>query len=90
MVHRKRCLTCSNPFTPKRSDARYCRAYCRLSAFRKRDELIVAKAERELRTVLGGVSSGRLTGAQAKARLAVYLLDGVKIPKEVKQLIQRL
>ena len=48
------------------------------------------KAERELRTVLGGVSVGRLTGAQAKARLALYLLDRVKIPKEVKELIRNL
>ena len=86
----KRCLTCGTPFTPKRSDARYCRAYCRLVAFRKRDELIVAKAERRLRNTLGGVQSGRLTGAQARAELALVLLDGVKVDGEIKDLIRKL
>ena len=60
-----RCLTCGEPFTPKRRDAKYCQPYHRLIAFRKRDELIVAKADRELRNTLGGVEVGRLTGAQA-------------------------
>ena len=87
-MRNKSCLTCGTPFAPKRRDARYCKAYCRLVAFRKRDELIVDKADRELRYTLAGVSSGRLTGAQAKARLAEYLLDGVKIQKDVRDLIQ--
>ena len=90
MMEMKRCLTCGEPFTPKRRDAKYCRPYHRLIAFRKRDELIVAKADRELRAVLRGVQSGRLTGAQARARLALFLLDGVHISKEVKELIRNL
>ena len=90
MIYKKRCETCGNPFESTRRDARYCKPYCRLVPFRKRNELIVAKAERELRTVLGGVQSGQLTGAQAKARLALYMLDGVKIPKDVRDLIQSL
>ena len=90
MANRKRCETCGNPFTAIRSDAKFCRPYCRLAAFRHRDELIVAKAERELKTVLGGVRVGRLTGAQARAQLALYLLDGVKIDKEIKELIKNL
>ena len=86
----KRCLTCGEPFTPKRRDAKYCQPYHRLIAFRKRDELIVAKADRELRNTLGGVEVGRLTGAQARASLALYLLDGVHISREVKDLIRNL
>ena len=89
-MHKIKCQTCGKLFTATRSDARHCRPYCRLVAFRKRDELIVAKAERELRTVLGSVSVGRLTGAQAKAHLALHLLDGAKIPQDVKDLIRNL
>ena len=52
--------------------------------------MIVAKADRELRNTLGGVEVGRLTGAQARASLALYLLDGVHISREVKDLIRNL
>ena len=90
MVKMKRCLTCGNPFTPKRSDARYCRAYCRLVAFRKRDELIVARAERDIRAILGHCSQGRITGSQAKAKLALLLMGKVHISREVKELIRNL
>ena len=47
------------------------------------------RLRRTLKFILGGVSSGRFTGAQAKAKLAI-LLDGrqMKIPKDVKKLIQ--
>ena len=86
----KSCLTCGEIFTPKRRDAKYCKAYHRLIAFRKRDELIVDKADRELRYTLALVSSGRMTGAQARAELALYRLDGVHISKEVKDLIRNL
>ena len=52
--------------------------------------MIVARAERRLRETLGGVQSGRLTGAQARAELALYLLNGIKVPREVKDLIRNL
>ena len=90
MIYKKRCETCGNPFESTRRDARYCKPYCRLVPFRKRNELIVARAERELRSTLEGVESGRLTGAQAKAKLGRFLLDKVKVPKEVKDLIRNL
>ena len=85
---KKRCQGCGNPFTPKRSDGLYCKPYCRLKAFRKRDGLIAEKAERNLRFILGHVAQGRTSGASVKATLALYLLDGVKVPKDVKDLIQ--
>ena len=88
MADRKRCQTCGNPFTPTRSDAKFCKAYCRLKAFRKRDGLIAEKAERNLRAILGHISQGRTSEASVKATLALYLLDGVKIPKDVRDLIQ--
>ena len=47
-----------------------------------------ARADRELKSILGHVSQGRISGASAKAKLALYLLDGVKVPKDVKDLIQ--
>ena len=86
----KRCLTCGTLFKAIRNDAKYCKPYHRLIAFRKRDELIVARADRRLRDTLGGVQSGRLTGAQARAELALYMLDGIKVPREVKDLIRNL
>ena len=46
------------------------------------------KAERNLRAILGHVAQERTSAASAKATLALYLLDGVKIPKDVKDLIQ--
>ena len=46
------------------------------------------QAERNLRAILGHVSAERTSGASAKATLALYLLDGIKIPKDVKDLIQ--
>ena len=61
-----------------------------MKAFRHRDELIAAKAERELKTVLAGVRVGRLTGAQARAQLALFIVDRVKLPKELKELIKSL
>ena len=46
------------------------------------------KAERNLRAILGHVAQERTSAASAKATLALYLLDGVKVPKDVKDLIQ--
>ena len=47
-------------------------------------------AERRLRDALGGVASGRRTAESAKATLAQYLLDGVKIPRKLRRSIQSL
>ena len=49
-----------------------------------------ARAERELRSALGGVSQGRLSGASAKARLALILLDGIKVDKDIRKIIENL
>ena len=46
------------------------------------------QAERNLRALLGHVAQERTSAASAKATLALYLLDGVKVPKDVKDLIQ--
>ena len=46
------------------------------------------QAERNLRAILGHVAQERTSAASAKATLALYLLDGVKVPKDVKDLIQ--
>ena len=68
----------------------YCKPYCKLKAFRRRRSLRKGKAERNLRAILGHVAQGRTSGASAKATLALYLLDGVKVPQDVRDLIQSL
>ena len=49
-----------------------------------------ARAERELRTALGGVAQGRISGASARARLALVLLDGVEVDKDIRKIIENL
>ena len=39
---KEKCQHCGNAFTPKRSDAKYCSARCRVSAKRQRDTLVNA------------------------------------------------
>ena len=82
------CETCGTEYTPSRSDGRYCKAYCKLKAFRYRHGILQVKADRDIRSALEGVSSGRLSGAQAKAKLALYFLDGIKINKDVRKIIE--
>ena len=82
------CETCGNAYTAARTDSKYCKPYCKLKAFRTRRELSKGKAERNLRAILGHVAQERTSAASAKATLALYLLDGVKVPKDVKDLIQ--
>ena len=82
------CNTCGTMYTPNRSDSKYCQPYCKLKAFRDRHGLRQARVDRELRSDLGGVSSGRLSGAAAKARLALYLLDGFKVDKDIRKIIE--
>ena len=84
----KRCIICANPFTPKRRDARYCRPYCRLKAFRHRHGILQRRADRDLRSCLLSVSGGRLSAASAKARLGLYDLSGIKIEKGIRKIIE--
>ena len=89
METRKRpCDTCGNEYTANRSNSKYCRPYCKLKAFRQRHGIHQARAERELRGILGHVSQGRTSGASAKAKLALYLLDGIKVDKDIRKIIQ--
>ena len=82
------CTICGNPFASNRSDTKYCQAYCRLKAYRQRHGILQVKADRDIRSALEGVSSGRLSGAQAKAKLALYFLDGIKVNKDVRKIIE--
>ena len=66
----------------------YCKPYCRLKAFRHRRRIRQVNAERALRGTLGHVSQGRTSGAAAKARLALYLMDGVRIDKDIRKIIE--
>ena len=52
--------------------------------------MIVARAERDVRAILGHCSQGRITGSQAKAKLALLLMGKVHISREVKELIRNL
>ena len=84
----KRCETCGNPFTPERRDAQYCRAYCRLKAFRHRHGIRQVQADKSLRWCLAMVSSGSRSSASLKAKLALYLLDGIRVDKDVRKIIE--
>ena len=66
----------------------YCRPYCRLKAFRHRRGIRQRRADRDLRWVLGMVSSGSTSGASLKAKLALYLLDGIKVDKDIRKIIE--
>ena len=89
MDTRKRpCDTCGNEYTANRSDSKYCKPYCKLKAFKRRRGISQDQAERDLRAILGHVSQGRTSGASAKATLALYLLDGIKVDKNVMDIIQ--
>ena len=84
------CTICGTAYTSKRFDAKYCSGYCRLKAYRQRHGIHQRRADQNLRSVLQGVSSGRLTGAAAKARLALILLDGIRVDKDIRKLIENL
>ena len=86
----RRCETCGATYTPTRSDSKYCKAYCKLKAFRYRHGILQVRADRELRSALEGVSSGRLSGAAAKARLGLYLVDGIKVDKDIRRIVENL
>jgi hypothetical protein len=47
-----------------------------------------ARSDRELRGILGHVSQGRISGAAAKAKLALILLDGIKVDKDIRKIIE--
>ena len=84
------CTICGTTYTSKRFDAKYCSAYCRLKAYRQRHGIHQRRADRDLRSALEGVSSGRLSGASAKARLGLYLVDGIKVDKDIRRIIENL
>ena len=68
----------------------YCRPYCRLKAFRHRHGFRQVRAEKDLRWALQGVSTGRLAGAAAKAKLGLYDLKGIKVKKDLRKIIESL
>ena len=86
----RQCETCGETYTPSRSDAQYCSKYCKLKAHRHRHGILRQRADKDLRSALGGVSSGRLSGASAKARLGLYNLKGIKIDKDLRKIIESL
>ena len=84
------CTICGNRFASNRSDTKYCKDYCRLKAFRQRHGIHQQRADRELRNALAGVSSGRLTAPQAKARLDLILLNQIPVEKTIRKMIENL
>ena len=66
----------------------YCRPYCRLKAFRHRHGIRQRRADKDLRWALARVSSGKTSGASVKAKLALFLLDGIKVDKDVRKIIE--
>ena len=54
----------------------------------QRREIRQARAERALRNSLEGVAQGRITGESAKARLAMVLLDGIEIDRDIRKIIE--
>ena len=68
----------------------YCKPYCRLKAFRHRRGIRQRRADRELRSALEGVSSGRLTGASAKAKLGLCDLSKIRVDGALRKIINSL
>ena len=46
------------------------------------------RAEEDLRWALARVSSGKTSGASVKAKLALVLLDGIKVDKDIRKIIE--
>ena len=84
------CTICGNSFASNRSDVLYCKAYCRLKAYRQRHGIHQKRADRDLRSALEGVSSGRLTAPQAKAKLDLILLKEIPVDKTIRKMIESL
>ena len=84
------CDTCGTIYAVTRSDSKYCKPYCKLKAFRYRHGILRVRADRDLRSCLRSVSGGRTSGAAAKAKLGLYLLDGIKVDKDIRKLIESL
>ena len=90
MTIQLKCTICGNSFVSNRSDVKYCQPYCRLKAYRQRHGIHQRRADRDLRSALEGVASGRLTGAAAKARLDLILLKQIRVDKTIKRMIESL
>ena len=56
----------------------------------QRREIRQVRAERALRTALGEVAQGRLSGASAKAKLAMILLDRIEVDRDIRKIIEKL
>ena len=53
-------------------------------------DIRLARADRALRGVLEDVARDRTSVTAAKTKLALYLLDGIKVDKDIRKMIENL
>ena len=53
-------------------------------------DIRLARADRALRSVLEDVARDRTSVTAAKTKLKLYLMDGIKVDKDIQKIIERL